>query len=393
MASSDDVFKELFASIYEPFSGLNEMDYELHGIYMDHEPEHEFVTALDKCRDVFLNVLLSDENLRNSSMADEIRAQVYHANEWQSDEEGEQEAVKNKYRIHDPNTPWDKMEPKVGDMFESPAQLKFCIQNYGVSNGYQIYFEKCDKTRLVARCGKRTEMNDCPFRLYAGWMYNEKSFQVKNLVGEHRCSRKFKFGSLVSPKWIGRHYITEIANTPKMKLRDMIADIKQRLRCVVSIGQVRRAKKWATELIEGKLTEHYARVWDYADELLRSNPGSTCKVSVTVNPDGKNYFHRFYIGFKALSDGWKLGCRRVIGLDGCFLKGQVKGELLTVIGRDANNQVYPIAWVVVDVENKPNWTWFIELLRDSVDLHDGRGLVVISDQHKVCFQYSISYKC
>ncbi|CAI9278450.1 unnamed protein product [Lactuca saligna] len=142
MASSDDVFKELFASIYEPFSGLNEMDYELHGIYMDHEPRHEFVTALDKCRDIFLNVLLSDENLRNSSMADEIRAQVYHANEWQSDEEGEQEAVKNKYIIHDPNTPWDKMEPKVGDMFESPAQLKFCIQNYGVSNGYQIYFEK-----------------------------------------------------------------------------------------------------------------------------------------------------------------------------------------------------------------------------------------------------------
>ena len=71
----------------------------------------------------------------------------------------------------------------------------------------------------------------------------------------------------------------------------------------------------------------------------------------------------------------------------------MKGELLTAIGRDANNQVYPIAWAVVDVENKPNWTWFIELLRDSVDLHDGRGLVVISDQHKVCFQYSILYKC
>ncbi|CAI9270895.1 unnamed protein product [Lactuca saligna] len=308
MASSDDVFKELFASIYEPFSGLNEMDYELHGIYMDHEPEHEFVTTLDKCRDIFLNVLLSDENLRNSSMVDEIRAQVYHDNEWQSDEEGEQEAVKNKYIIHDLNTPWDKMEPKVGDMFESPAQLMYCIQNYGVSNGYQIYFEKYDKTKIVARCGKRTEMNDCPFRLYAGWMYNEKSFQVKNLVGEHRCSKKFKYGSLVSPEWIGRHYIIEIANTSKMKLRDMIANIKQRLRCVVSIGQVCRAKKWATELIEGKLTEHYARVWDYADELLRSNPGSTCKVSITINPDGKNYFQKFYIGFKALSDGWKLRC-------------------------------------------------------------------------------------
>nr|KAJ0210942.1 hypothetical protein LSAT_V11C400185680 [Lactuca sativa] len=154
-----------------------------------------------------------------------------------------------------------------------------------------------------------------------------------------------------------RHYITEIANTPKMKLSEMIVDIKQRLRC-------------ATELIEGKITEHYARVWDYADELLRSNPSSTCKVSVTINPYGKNYFHKFYICFKDLSDGWKFGCRRVIGLDGCFLKGHVKGELLTAIGRDANNQIYPITWVVVD------------LLGDSLDLHDDRGLVVIYDQHK-----------
>jgi len=88
-----------------------------------------------------------------------------------------------------------------------------------------------------------------------------------------------------------------------------------------------------------------------------------------------------------LSDGCKRGCGKVIGLDGCFLKGKIKGELLTAIGRDANNQVYPIAWAVVDVENKPNWTWFIDLLRDDLDLHDGRGLVVISDQHKVSIYF------
>lgn len=63
----------------------------------------------------------------------------------------------------------------------------------------------------------------------------------------------------------------------------------------------------------------------------------------------------------------------------------MKGELLTAIGRDANNQVYPIAWAVVDVENKSNWTRFLELLSGDLDLIDGRGLVVISDQHKVSF--------
>nr|KAJ0215206.1 hypothetical protein LSAT_V11C300137640 [Lactuca sativa] len=214
---------------------------------------------------------------------------------------------------------------------------------------------------LVERCWKWTKMNDCTFRLYAGQMYNEKSFQFKSLVGVRCCSRKFKFGSLVSLEWIGKHYIIGITNKFKMKLREMITDIKQRLRCVESLW-----KKWATDLIEGKLIEHYARVCDYFDELLTSNLGSTCKVSVTVNPYGKNYFHKFYIGFKDLSDGWKRGCRRVIGLDGCFLKGQV----------------CTITWAVVDVEIKPNWTWFIELLRDGLNLHDGRGLVVISNQHK-----------
>ena len=41
----------LFSGLYEPLSGLNKMDFELHGIYMDHEPEKEFVTPLNKCKD------------------------------------------------------------------------------------------------------------------------------------------------------------------------------------------------------------------------------------------------------------------------------------------------------------------------------------------------------
>ncbi|XP_023740456.1 uncharacterized protein LOC111888537 [Lactuca sativa] len=154
MASSEEEWNDPFAALNEPFAGLNKMDFELHGIYMDHEPENEFVSTLDKCKDNFLNVLLNDANLRNAR--------------------------------------------------------------------------------------------------------------------------------------------------------------------------------------------------------------STCKVSVINNPDGKSYFHIFYTRFKALTSG----CRKVIGLDGCFLKGEVK------------------AWAVVDVENKPNWTWFLELIHDDLMLDGGRGLVIISDQHK-----------
>jgi len=69
---------------------------------------------------------------------------------------------------------------------------------------------------VLTRCGKRKEINECPFRLYAAWMFKERSFQIKSMTDTHCCARKFKFGSMVSPEWIGRHYMTEIANKPKV---------------------------------------------------------------------------------------------------------------------------------------------------------------------------------
>nr|KAJ0212487.1 hypothetical protein LSAT_V11C400201910 [Lactuca sativa] len=80
-----------FFGLREPFSGLNEMDFELHGIYMDHEPDEELITPLDKCKDAFLNVLLTHENIRNSSLTNDVRAQVYHRGDLQSDEDEEEQ--------------------------------------------------------------------------------------------------------------------------------------------------------------------------------------------------------------------------------------------------------------------------------------------------------------
>jgi len=78
------------------------------------------------------------------------------------------------------------------------------------------------------------------------------------------------------------------------------------------------------------------------------------------------------------------GCRRVIGIDGCFLKGPLKGELLSAIGRDANNQIYPIAWAVVEYENKDSWNWFLGHLQKDINIPAGAaGWVFITDQQKV----------
>ncbi|GKU89298.1 hypothetical protein SLEP1_g3453 [Rubroshorea leprosula] len=63
------------------------------------------------------------------------------------------------------------------------------------------------------------------------------------------------------------------------------------------------------------------------------------------------------------------------------LRGICKGILLSTVGRDGNNQMNPIAWVVVKSENNDSWKWFMEKLTHDLELSDGQGYTMISDRH------------
>ncbi|XP_049390603.1 uncharacterized protein LOC125855015 [Solanum stenotomum] len=127
----------------------------------------------------------------------------------------------------------------------------------------------------------------------------------------------------------------------------------------------------------------YGKIFDYKDEILRSNPGSTCVVKVGEEDEtGQKIFEGFYVCFNALKKAFFGGARRLIGFDGCFLKGVCKGQLLVAICRDGNNQMLPIAWAVVEVENQFTWTWFLELVKNDLDLGEGHQLSIITDMQK-----------
>ena len=50
----------------------------------------------------------------------------------------------------------------------------------------------------------------------------------------------------------------------------------------------------------------------------------------------------------------------------------------------ANNQMYPVAWAAVPIENYETWYWFIGLLQKDLNINNGgEGWVFISDQQKV----------
>ncbi|GJX80913.1 hypothetical protein Tco_0329062 [Tanacetum coccineum] len=303
------------------------------------------------------------------------------------------------YPAFDPEIPWDKMQPTLGMRYETPHQLKLALANYGVAHGFQLWYMKNDwrevlvyygrnvedgrcagkkgnkdrvmpnkvrsgvhigvkkkvvkkkvvKKKVVSYSGEGTSQSPkwtkkqileskkvvCPFRMYASWMSNEHSFQIKSLISEHKCCRNYNLGSLVTYRWIALQYFKEIIEDPFMPLRKMRDDIRQKFMIDVSLGQCRRAKQLALFDHEGGLIEHYGKLYQYRQALLDSNPGSTCRLDVDESANG-----------------------------------------------DANNQMYPIAWAVVRVENAYNRGWFLHLLHDDLSLNDGNGITIISDSHK-----------
>ncbi|CAN6861620.1 unnamed protein product, partial [Brassica oleracea] len=109
----------------------------------------------------------------------------------------------------------------------------------------------------------------------------------------------------------------------------------------------------------------------YVKEIEKTNPGSSVFFDTVHNAAGEDVFDRFYVCFENLRRCWRGTCRLIIGLDGTFLKVAVKGILLTSVGRDGNNQIYPFAWAVVQSENADNWLWFIKRLKFDLSLGDG----------------------
>lgn len=85
-----------------------------------------------------------------------------------------------------------------------------------------------------------------------------------------------------------------------------------------------------------------------------------------------------------MKKGFLDGCMQFIGLDGCFLKCVVKAQLLTVVSKDANNQMYPVAWASVEIESTDSWTWLSEHLARHVGTQDGYEWTFMSDQSKIC---------
>ena len=60
------------------------------------------------------------------------------------------------------------------------------------------------------------------------------------------------------------------------------------------------------------------------------------------------------------------GCRPWFGIDGCHLKGNYGGVLLSAVAVDGNKGMFSIAFSIVEVECLDSWKFFLSLLHEAL---------------------------
>jgi hypothetical protein len=190
------------------------------------------------------------------------------------------------------------------------------------------------------------------------------------------------------PPHLGLHQFLPLFKAkPNWPAKEIQLAVKEKFKLLIGKWLAYKAKSCTHKKLHGSMKDHYSKLGSYLVALSNANPTSTFHM-ITAPPADPNStcetFFRFFVCFDGVKKGFMAGCRRVLCLDGCFLKTFLGGMLLAAIGRDANDQMYPLAWEVVEGENNDSWEWFMTELRMCLQIEDGgKGWTLVSDQQKV----------
>ncbi|XP_075074878.1 uncharacterized protein LOC142162426 [Nicotiana tabacum] len=77
--------------------------------------------------------------------------------------------------------------------------------------------------------------------------------------------------------------------------------------------------------------------------------------------------------------GWN-HCRPVIAIDATFLKSKYRGILMISVSKDANNQIFPLAFGIAESENNNSYEWYFSQLRNAIGSRE--NLIFLSDRHQ-----------
>ncbi|KAL6179238.1 hypothetical protein ACLB2K_050754 [Fragaria x ananassa] len=219
----------------------------------------------------------------------------------------------------------------VGQLYPSKKALKQHLGMLAIRKNYEFKVKRSTSDRFEVGCLDPS----CKWRLRAVKLQELTYFEVRKFHNEHSCSLDIMHRDhrQASSSLIGQFVKSKFeGGTSRIyRPRDIIDDACVQLGVNMGYNKAWRAREAALEIARGSPEGSFAILPAYCAMLERKNQGK--------------YF----------------------------------GTMFVAACQDGENQIYPLAFGVVDSENDASWSWFLTKLRGAIGVVE--NLVFISDRH------------
>ncbi|XP_031120356.1 uncharacterized protein LOC116023494 [Ipomoea triloba] len=200
----------------------------------------------------------------------------------------------------------------------------------------------------------------------------------------HTCRNDFDQGGsekMCTSALIADLIYQKVGADPEYKIKHIQVDVKQHYRLDITYKKGWYARQKCVESIYEKFDQSYTKLPKFLNLLKIANPGTIVDIKFNPSEAGSVYGHFLYAfwAFKPAIEGFRF-CILVIAVDGTHVYGKYKGHLLLAVGMNANKEIYPLAYSIVDSENGASWTCFLKRLARHV-FYDLPSICIISDRH------------
>ena len=297
--------------------------------------------------------------------------------------EEQQMHLKKMIKPFNPEVDMDNPIFKNGMKFSCVEELRKALTTYAIRNRKKINKIKNERRRLEAVCAP-----GCTWLLRSSNDTKRTGgFVITAYEGKHTCEGSWPLKAITA-KILSGKFMHEFRDNQKLSLQSFAAKVIREFKMCPPRWKLRRARQDALAVIHGDEEGQFKQLLDYGQELKRSNPGS--KFFVTTNsvndqesPEHREHLATVYWSYDACKRGFLAGCRPFICLDGCHIKTRYKGVLLTAVGIDPNDCIYPVAFGLCEVECTSSWEWFLKNIKDDLNITNTAPWTIMSDKQKV----------
>ncbi|XP_058742263.1 uncharacterized protein LOC131614722 [Vicia villosa] len=238
-----------------------------------------------------------------------------------------------------------------------------------------IFYDPYTQTDARLKEGDRFRSKEaCIMDIKRFHMANNVDFKVDRANVERSCvnTNVSQDHRKLSYDIICQEILPLVDKDPSLKVKTIISHIVATYNYTPSYRKAWLAKTKAIELVYGNWEDSYKRLPRFLYALQIYAPGTVTILETlpAQSPDGtclqgNVIFHRLFWAFRPCVQGFAY-CKPIIQIDGTWLYGKYKGTLLMAVAQDGNNNIFPVAFALVEGEAAGGWGFFLRNLRTHV---------------------------